>query len=104
MVVTEVNPVAALEARMDGFEVMTMAMAAPIGDVFCTLTGNVHVIRTEHFQQMKDGAIVCNSGHFNVELDLEALAGIGTSAVTCGISSRSSASMAAASWCLAKGA
>ena len=74
VVVTEIDPVAALEARMDGFEVMTMEMAAPRGDVFCTLTGNLHVIRAEHFTQMKDGAVVCNSGHFNVELDLDALA------------------------------
>jgi len=74
VVVTEIDPLAALEARMDGFEVMTMEMAAPRGDVFCTLTGNLHVIRGEHFAKMKDGAVVCNSGHFNVELDLEALA------------------------------
>ena len=73
VIVTEIDPVAALEARMDGFEVMTMEMAAPRGDVFCTLTGNLHVIRGEHFSRMKDGAVVCNSGHFNVELDLEAL-------------------------------
>ena len=59
---------------MDGFEVMPMAEAAPLGDCFVTLTGNLHVIRAEHFAAMKDGAIVCNSGHFNVELDLEALA------------------------------
>ena len=73
VIVTEIDPVAALEARMDGFEVMTMEMAAPRGDVFCTLTGNLHVIRAEHFVRMKDGAVVCNSGHFNVELDLDAL-------------------------------
>ena len=53
---------------------MPMAEAAPIGDIFCTLTGNMHVVRTEHFRAMKDGAIVCNSGHFNVELDLAGLA------------------------------
>ena len=74
VVVTEVDAVAALEARMDGFDVMPMAEAAPRGDLFCTLTGNVHVIRPEHFRLMKDGAVVCNSGHFNVELDLEGLA------------------------------
>ena len=74
VIVTEIDPLPALEARMDGFEVMPMAAAAPRGDCFVTLTGNVHVIRTEHFAAMKDGAIVCNSGHFNVELDLEALA------------------------------
>lgn len=76
VLVTEVDPVAALEARMDGFEVVPMHEAAPRGDVFCTLTGNMHVIRGEHFARMKDGAVVCNSGHFNVELDLEALAGM----------------------------
>jgi adenosylhomocysteinase len=74
VIVTEVDPVTALEAKMDGFEVMPMAEAAPKGDLFCTLTGNMHVIRREHFAAMKDGAIVCNSGHFNVELDLETLA------------------------------
>ncbi len=74
VIVTEIDPLPALEARMDGFEVKPMADAAPLGDCFVTLTGNVHVIRAEHFAAMKDGAIVCNSGHFNVELDLEALA------------------------------
>jgi adenosylhomocysteinase len=78
VIVTEVDPLAALEARMDGFEVMTMADAAPVGDLFVTLTGNVHVVRAEHFTAMKDGAIVCNSGHFNVELDLDSLAKIAT--------------------------
>ena len=78
VLVTEVDPVAALEAKMDGFEVMPMAQAAPKGDLFCTLTGNMHVIRGEHFRLMKDGAIVCNSGHFNIELDLESLAGMAT--------------------------
>jgi adenosylhomocysteinase len=57
---------------------MTMADAAPVGDLFVTLTGNVHVVRAEHFTAMKDGAIVCNSGHFNVELDLDSLAKIAT--------------------------
>ena len=61
---------------MDGFQVMTMGEAAPLGDLFITLTGNIHVIRSEHFSAMKDGAIVCNSGHFNVELDLDGLARI----------------------------
>ncbi len=74
VVVTEVNPVKAIEAAMDGFRVMPMAKAAPIGDIFVTLTGNLHVIRPEHFKKMKDGAVVANSGHFNVELDLEGLA------------------------------
>jgi adenosylhomocysteinase len=79
VIVTEVDALAALEARMDGFDVMSMAEAAPRGDLFCTLTGNVHVIRVEHFRAMKDGAMVCNSGHFNVELDLDGLAGIAAS-------------------------
>jgi adenosylhomocysteinase len=73
VIVTEVDPVRALEATMDGFEVMPMALAAKVGDFFCTLTGDTKVIRKEHFLKMKDGAIVCNSGHFNVELDLEGL-------------------------------
>jgi len=73
VVVTEVDPLRALEAVMDGYEVMPIAEAAKIGDFFCTLTGNIHVIRKEHFEMMKDGAIVSNSGHFNVELDLETL-------------------------------
>ena len=76
VIVTEVDPLPALEARMDGFEVRPMADAALIGDLFITLTGNIHVIRAEHFSAMKDGAIVCNSGHFNVELDLDGLARI----------------------------
>ncbi len=73
VVVTEVDALAALEARMDGFDVMPMAEAAPRGDLFCTVTGNIHVIRPEHFRLMKDGAVVANSGHFNVELDLDGL-------------------------------
>ena len=73
VIVTEVDPIHALEAVMDGFEVMPIAEAAEVGDFFCTVTGNIHVIRQEHFLRMKDGAIVANSGHFNVELDLEAL-------------------------------
>jgi adenosylhomocysteinase len=76
VIVTEIDPIPALEARMDGFEVRPMAEAAPLGDLFVTLTGNINVIRPEHFTAMKDGAIVCNSGHFNVELDLEGLARI----------------------------
>ncbi|MDQ4080375.1 MAG: adenosylhomocysteinase [Gemmatimonadota bacterium] len=76
VIVTEIDPLKALEAVMDGFRVMPMEEAAPIGDIFCTLTGNIHVIREEHFRAMKDGAVVCNSGHFNVELDLDALARI----------------------------
>ncbi|MGH7892979.1 MAG: adenosylhomocysteinase, partial [Thermodesulfobacteriota bacterium] len=73
VVVTEIDELAALEAVMDGFRVMPIADAARIGDFFCTVTGNISVIRREHFKTMKDGAIVCNSGHFNVELDLKGL-------------------------------
>ncbi len=76
VIVTEVDAVAALEAVMDGFTVAPIGEAAKIGDIFCTLTGNLNVIRKEHFQAMKDGAIVSNSGHFNVELDLKGLAAI----------------------------
>jgi adenosylhomocysteinase len=65
--------VRAIEAVMDGFRVMPMEQAAPIGDLFITVTGNKHVIRSEHFDQMKDGAMVCNSGHFDIEIDLKAL-------------------------------
>ena len=73
VIVTEVDAVKALEAAMDGFEVMPMAKAARVGELFVTLTGNKHVIRAEHFRVMKDRAVVCNSGHFNVELDLPGL-------------------------------
>jgi adenosylhomocysteinase len=74
--VTEVDPIRALEATMDGFDVMPMSDAAKTGDVFCTLTGDISVIRAEHFELMKDGAIVANSGHFDVEIDIKALAEI----------------------------
>jgi adenosylhomocysteinase len=74
VVVTEVEPMRALEAVMDGFQVMPMAQAAEEGDVFVTVTGNTSVIRGEHFGRMKDGAMVSNSGHFNVEIDLDGLA------------------------------
>jgi adenosylhomocysteinase len=73
VIVTEVDPIKGIEAVMDGFRVMTMAQAAPIGDLFCTLTGNINVIRPEHFVKMKDGALVCNSGHFDVEIDIKGL-------------------------------
>jgi adenosylhomocysteinase len=73
VIVTEVDPTRALEAVMDGFEVMPIAEAARVGQVFVTVTGNKHIIRKEHFRVMRDGAIVCNSGHFNVELDLPGL-------------------------------
>ncbi|MEW5911214.1 MAG: adenosylhomocysteinase [Thermodesulfobacteriota bacterium] len=76
VIITEVDPLRALEAVMDGYQVMTIAQAAPIGDFFCTVTGDIAVIRQEHFLAMKDGAIVANSGHFNVELDLEGLAAV----------------------------
>jgi len=71
--VTEVDPVRALEASMDGYLVMPMSEAAKWGDLFCTLTGDINVLRREHFEAMRDGAIVCNSGHFNVEIDIPAL-------------------------------
>ncbi|MFH0960930.1 MAG: adenosylhomocysteinase [Pseudomonadota bacterium] len=73
VIVTEVDPLRALEAAMDGYSVMPMAQAAPLGDFFCTVTGDRSVIREEHFELMKDGAIVCNSGHFNVEIDINSL-------------------------------
>jgi adenosylhomocysteinase len=73
VVVTEIDPIKALEAVMDGYQVMSMADAAPIGDFFVTVTGDIKVLRKEHFETMKDGAIVCNSGHFNVEIDIPAL-------------------------------
>jgi adenosylhomocysteinase len=73
VIVTEINPVAAIEAVMDGFQVMPMEEAAKHGDIFITVTGNKHVIRGEHFDTMKDGAMVCNSGHFDIEIDLVAL-------------------------------
>ena len=73
VIVTEISPVKAIEAVMDGFRVMPMAEAASQGDIFVTVTGNKHVIRSEHFDVMKDGAIVCNSGHFDIEIDLKSL-------------------------------
>ena len=73
VIVTEVDPIKALEAAMDGFYVTTMENAATVGDIFCTVTGNINVIREEHFTRMKDGAMVCNSGHFDVEIDLKTL-------------------------------
>lgn len=73
VIVTEVDPIKAIEAVMDGFRVLPMSEAAKIGDFFVTVTGNRHVIDKEHFEAMKDGAIVCNSGHFDLELNLEAL-------------------------------
>jgi len=79
VVVLEVDPLRALEAVMDGFRVMPMAEIAPAGDIFVTATGDIHVVRKEHFEVMKDGAIVANTGHFNVEIDIPALEGLATS-------------------------
>ncbi len=73
VIVTEVHPIKALEAAMDGYWVMSMAEAAKIGDLFVTITGDIHVLRGEHFSQMKDGAIIANSGHFNVEINIDEL-------------------------------
>lgn len=79
VIVTEVNPIRAIEAIMDGFRVMPMDEAATIGDIFATVTGNRHVIDKKHFEVMKDNAIVCNSGHFDLELNLDALAAMSKS-------------------------
>ena len=76
VIVTEVDPIKALEAVMDGFRVMPMSEAAKIGDIFCTVTGDCDVIRKEHFEVMKDGAMLCNSGHFDVEIDIKSLEAI----------------------------
>ena len=73
VLVTEIDPMRALEAQMDGYRVVPMADAAPLGDVFVTLTGNVHVVRLEHMRRMKEGAVIANAGHFNVEIDLDEL-------------------------------
>ena len=79
VIITEVDPTKALEAVMDGFRVMSMPEAAKIGDVFCTVTGNKSVLTKEHFALMKDGAIISNSGHFNVEIDIPALENMSSS-------------------------
>ena len=73
VIVVEVDPLRALEATMDGYEVMPIKDASKVGDIFVTATGDTHIIRKEHFALMKDGAIVANTGHFNVELDIPAL-------------------------------
>lgn len=78
VVVTEVDPLKALEAVMDGFEVMPMLQAAKVGDIFCTVTGDLNVIDSHHFEVMKDGALVSNSGHFNVEINIPALVSMST--------------------------
>ena len=77
VIVTEVDAVKALEAAMDGFRVMPMAEAAPLGDLFCTVTGDINVIRGEHFKKMKDGVFVCNAGHFDVEVSIKDLGKLG---------------------------
>ena len=73
VIITEIDPLRALEAVMDGYRVMPIDQAAEVGDIFCTVSGNIHVIRKEHFLKMRDGAVIANSGHFNVELDLDGL-------------------------------
>src|SRR2546430_5154367 len=73
VIVTETDPMRAFEASMYGYEVLTMEQAAPIGDIFCTATGDKSVIREEHMERMKDGAILANTGHFNVEIDIPPL-------------------------------
>ena len=73
VIVTEIDPIKAIEATMDGFQVMKMEEASKIGDIFVTVTGNLNVVREEHFKNMKEGAIIANSGHFNVEIDINAL-------------------------------
>lgn len=78
VIVTEVDPIRALEAAMDGLEVMTMKEAARVGDLFITLTGDMHVIAEEHLKVMKNGAVVCNSGHFDIEIDIKALTKMAT--------------------------
>ncbi len=77
VIVTEVDPMRSLEALMEGYEVMPMSEAAKIGDIFCTATGDKHVIAREHLEVLKDGAILCNTGHFNVEIDIPALRSLG---------------------------
>jgi adenosylhomocysteinase len=79
VIVTEIDPTKAIEAAMDGYRVMTMEQAAPIGDVFITVTGNKNVIDTRHFSKLKDGAILCNSGHFNAEIDIPGLTALASS-------------------------
>jgi adenosylhomocysteinase len=73
VIVTEVEPLRALEALMDGFEVLTSERASEVGDIFCTATGDKHVLARRHFERMKDGAILANTGHFNVEIEIPAL-------------------------------
>jgi len=82
VIICEINPIKALEAAMDGFMVMPMSEAAKIGDLFCTITGDIHVLRKEHFKVMKDGAIIANSGHFNVEINIDDLDELATKKTT----------------------
>jgi adenosylhomocysteinase len=79
VIVTEVDPLKALQAVMDGYQVMPMRKAAEVGDIFITVTGDISVLRKEHFEAMKDGAIICNSGHFNVEINIDVLEKISVS-------------------------
>ena len=79
VIVTEIDPTKAIEATLDGYRVMTMEEAVRVGDIFVTVTGNKGVLREEHFREMKDGAVVCNSGHFNVEIDIPALEALSSS-------------------------
>src|SRR3989344_3115611 len=79
IIITEVDAVKALEAAMDGFRVMPMEEAAPLGDLFCTVTGDINVIRGEHFKKMKDGVFICNAGHFDVEVNIKDLEKLGGS-------------------------
>jgi adenosylhomocysteinase len=79
VIVTEVDPLKALQAVMDGYQVMPMRKAAEVGDIFITVTGDISVLRKEHFESMKDGAIICNSGHFNVEINIDVLEEISVS-------------------------
>jgi adenosylhomocysteinase len=81
VIVTEVDPIKALEAAMDGFFVTTMDNAASVGDIFVTVTGDISVIRGEHFKKMKDGAVICNAGHFDVEINIKDLEALGGAAV-----------------------
>jgi adenosylhomocysteinase len=79
VIVTEIDPTKAIEAVMDGYRVMSMHEAAEIGDIFITVTGNKHILARDHFERLKNGAILCNSGHFNVEIDLDALGRVASS-------------------------
>ena len=104
MIVCEVDAVEGLRAAMDGYQVMTIAQAAAVGQVFVTVTGDIHVIREEHFDVMRDGAILCNAGHFDVEIDLMALAEMAVDVRGCATKRWSTASwMAGVCMCLGRG-